>query len=206
MDIDSIRNKFDTNSVDRIKFENNTIIMNRIGNEIIYYVLEGNTYQGQQNLQRFSNDIAISQKMLESKGLPFNIRKVIEIVKNSEKLIKQKENSNQILEKNDLITSPHRFNILYCLFDNGRMKWTELKNKMKLTSGNLDYHLSVLQKKGWIIKDKEFQERILQFIDISEYGRVEFMILSLSISICIAVTTLLILLIGVGSIQKLHRF
>ena len=148
--------------------------MKQIGNETIYYVLEGNTHQAQQNLQKFSDDIAISQKMLETKGLSFNIREVIEIVKNSEDLIKQNENSKEILEKNDLITAPHRFNILYCLFDNGRMNWTELKNKLKLTSGNLDYHLSVLQKKGWIIKNEEYQERILQFINISDYGRIEF--------------------------------
>ena len=54
------------------------------------------------------------------------------------------------------------------------MNWIELKNKLKLTSGNLDYHLSVLQKKGWIIKNEEYQERILQFINISDYGRIEF--------------------------------
>ena len=174
LDIHSIQGKFDKNSVDRIKCENNTVIMNRIGNETIYYVLEGNTYEAQQNLQGFSNDIILLQEMLESNGLPFTIRKVIEIVKDSENIIKQKENGKEILEKNDLITAPHRFNILYCLYDNGRMNWTELKNKLKLTSGNLDYHLSVLQKKGWIIKDEEFQERILQFIDISEYGKVEF--------------------------------
>ncbi len=174
LDIHSIRNKFDTNSVDRIKYDNNTVITNRIGNETIYYVLEGNTFEAQHNLQRFSKDIVLLQELLESKGLPFNIRKVIEIVKGSENLIIQKENSHEILEKNDLITAPHRFNILYCLYDSGRLNWTELKKKLQLTSGNLDYHLSVLQKKGWIIKDQEFQERILQFIDISEYGRVEF--------------------------------
>ena len=174
LDIQTIQNKFNTNSVDRIKHDNNTIIMNRIGNETIYYVLEGDTYGAQHNLQRFSKDIILLQELLESKGLPFSIRKVIEIVKDSENLITQKENSQEILEKNDLITAPHRFNILYCLYDNGRMNWTELKKKLQLTSGNLDYHLSVLEKKGWIIKDQEYQERILQFLDISEYGRVEF--------------------------------
>lgn len=174
LDFNSIRNQFENNSVDRIKYGNNTIIMKRIKNETVYYVLEGNTYEAQQNLQKFSDDIVISQQMLEMKGLPINIRKVIEILKNSEDLIVQKESNQEILEKNDLITAPHRFNILYCLFDNGRMNWSDLKNKLNLTSGNLDYHLSVLQKKGWINRNEEFQDRFLQYIDISEYGRVEF--------------------------------
>ncbi|WP_371805098.1 tetratricopeptide repeat protein [Candidatus Lokiarchaeum ossiferum] len=174
LDIQSIREKFESNSVDRIKFDNNTVIMNRLGTETIYYVLEGNTYEAQQNLQRFSQDIVLLQELLKSKGLPFSIKKVIEIVKDSDNLIKQKEFSQEILEKNDLITAPHRFNILYCLYDYGRMNWTDLKNKVQLTSGNLDYHLSVLQKKGWIIKDEEYQDRFLQFVDISEYGREEF--------------------------------
>lgn len=174
LDIKSIQTKFNTESADRIKHENNTIIMNRIGNETVYYVLEGNTYEAQKNLQQFLDEIVVSQKMLESKDLPFNIRKVIEIVNDSDNLIKQKESSKEILEKNDLITAPHRFNILYCLFDNGRMNWTDLKNRLKLTSGNLDYHLSVLQERGWILKDEEYKDRYIQFIEISDYGRAEF--------------------------------
>lgn len=174
LDFNSLRSKFETDSVDRIMHENNTIIKNQLGNDTIYYVLEGDTYQAKENLENFTYSIIISQRLLESKNLPFNVRQVVEIVKDSDNLIKGKGNNIEVLEKNDLITAPYRFNILYCLYENGPMNWTDLKNKLDMTSGNLDYHLSMLQKKGWIVKNEEYHDRMIQIIDISDFGKEEF--------------------------------
>jgi predicted transcriptional regulator len=46
----------------------------------------------------------------------------------------------------EILSNPIRIKIIELLFENGSLSFTELKNELKISTGSLYYHLSVLSE------------------------------------------------------------
>ncbi len=62
----------------------------------------------------------------------------------------------ELAQQDKILSSTIRLSIMTLLYLNGRMRFTELKNILKLTSGNLATHLRKLEKAGYIKIEKTF--------------------------------------------------
>jgi len=67
-----------------------------------------------------------------------------------------------------------RFSIMYLLFLKRRVGFTELKNLLGLTPGNLDHHLRKLEAAGFVRNRKILSWRPLNMINITEEGASSF--------------------------------
>ncbi len=74
------------------------------------------------------------------------------------------------LEINDILKVPLRFNIMFLLYNYNHLGFTRLQTFLKSTAGNLDYHLKILKKAGWIIDKVHFSPRPLKFFFITSLG------------------------------------
>ena len=89
---------------------------------------------------------------------------------------KSKEEYNQIniLERDEIIKVPHRFNIMMLLYNHDTIGFSVLKKILKLTPGNLDHHLKKMKELGWIKDRTVFSYRPLTIITITDKGRFSF--------------------------------
>ncbi len=75
----------------------------------------------------------------------------------------------------EIFLSPVRLNVMLLLFTYRKVLFTELLKLLALTPGNLDYHLNVLEKAGFIIKKRAFSvTRFKIFVEITKEGVVAF--------------------------------
>jgi len=62
----------------------------------------------------------------------------------------------ELARQDKVLGSTIRLSIMTLLYLNGKMKFTDLKNILKLTSGNLSTHLKKLKDSGYITIEKTF--------------------------------------------------
>ncbi|TFH29445.1 MAG: ArsR family transcriptional regulator [Promethearchaeota archaeon] len=79
-----------------------------------------------------------------------------------------------LLEQDEIIKIPHRFNIMMILYNNTSIGFTLLRKILKLTPGNLDHHLKKLKELEWVKNSTFFSYRPLSVISITEKGRDKF--------------------------------
>jgi DNA-binding MarR family transcriptional regulator len=80
----------------------------------------------------------------------------------------------KILEKDEIILVPHRFNIMLLLYSEGEIGFTVLQKILQLTPGNLDHHIKKLKEKGWLRDKMIYSYRPLTVIEITDQGREAF--------------------------------
>ncbi len=74
------------------------------------------------------------------------------------------------LRENEDIAKQPRFSILFLLYLNRSVGFSELQRLLKLTPGNLDYHLRKLKKLGYVSIRKVISWRPLTIVEITSEG------------------------------------
>jgi DNA-binding transcriptional ArsR family regulator len=78
-------------------------------------------------------------------------------------------------ELDPLLHEPGRMAIVSALAAGGRMTFTDLRDALTMTDGNLSIHLQKLEKKGYVAIDKQFVGRRPQTrCQLTRAGRTAF--------------------------------
>ncbi|WP_371804690.1 transcriptional regulator [Candidatus Lokiarchaeum ossiferum] len=80
----------------------------------------------------------------------------------------------ELIDTNNIVKSPYRFNIMMLLFTFGHLKCKIISKQLQITPGNLDHHSKILIKNGWIKEKFIFEIRPLKMLEITEKGKDEF--------------------------------
>lgn len=72
--------------------------------------------------------------------------------------------------KKEIFSDQPRFTIMFLIYLNKTIGFTELQKLLNLTPGNLDHHIKMLEKAGCIITRKKFSWRPLNIVQITERG------------------------------------
>jgi len=80
----------------------------------------------------------------------------------------------RLKEQSKVFHTQPRFSIMYLLFLKRRVGFTELKDLLGLTPGNLDHHLRKLEAAGLVRNRKMLSWRPLNMIGITEEGAASF--------------------------------
>lgn len=80
----------------------------------------------------------------------------------------------KILPKTQIISVPHRFNILFTLSLTKSINFSTLKKNLKMSSGNLKHHISKLEELRWVEETYDYDDRVRTMINITPLGEEEF--------------------------------
>ncbi len=75
-----------------------------------------------------------------------------------------------IILKKEIFSDQPRFTIMFLIYLNNTVGFTELQRLLKLTPGNLDHHIKKLKRAGYVIIRKKFSWRPLNVVEITEKG------------------------------------
>ena len=79
------------------------------------------------------------------------------------------------IQENKIFNSQIRFKIMILLYIQKEIGITDLMNLLKISYGNLDHHLKVLETTGYVTKkSKIFNTRFLVHVKISKDGIKDF--------------------------------
>ncbi|MFW9997034.1 MAG: transcriptional regulator [Candidatus Odinarchaeota archaeon] len=78
------------------------------------------------------------------------------------------------LQKGRIFSDPNRFIIMFLLYYNVKMNFSDLQEKLKLTPGNLGHHLKKLEQVGFVRTQKIISWRILTLVSITDVGSKAF--------------------------------
>jgi len=81
---------------------------------------------------------------------------------------------SKIILKKEVFSDQPRFTIMFLIYLNKTVGFTELKRLLKLTPGNLDHHIKKLEKAGYVIVRKKFSWRPLNVVEITHKGAEAF--------------------------------
>jgi DNA-binding MarR family transcriptional regulator len=81
---------------------------------------------------------------------------------------------SQIILKKEVFSDQPRFTIMFLMYLNKAINFTELQRLLKLTPGNLDHHTKKLEKAGYVIIRKKFSWRPLNVVEITQKGAKAF--------------------------------
>ncbi|MFX1285702.1 MAG: transcriptional regulator [Promethearchaeota archaeon] len=82
--------------------------------------------------------------------------------------------SSQIILKKEVFSDQPRFTIMFLIYLNKTVGFTELQRLLKLTPGNLDHHIKKLARVGYVIMRKKFSWRPLNVVTITPKGAEAF--------------------------------
>ncbi|MFX1517806.1 MAG: transcriptional regulator [Promethearchaeota archaeon] len=77
---------------------------------------------------------------------------------------------SKIILKKEIFTDHPRFTIMFLIFLNKTVGFTELQRLLKLTPGNLDHHIKKLEKAGYVKIRKKISWRPLNVVEITDQG------------------------------------
>ena len=77
---------------------------------------------------------------------------------------------SKIILKKEIFADHPRFTIMFLIFLNKTVGFTELQRLLKLTPGNLDHHIKKLEKAGYVKIRKKISWRPLNVVEITDQG------------------------------------
>ncbi len=81
---------------------------------------------------------------------------------------------SKIILKKEAFSDQPRFTIMFLIYLNETIGFTELQRLLKLTPGNLDHHIKKLERAGYVNMRKKFSWRPLNVIEITHRGAEAF--------------------------------
>ena len=89
---------------------------------------------------------------------------------NTKGMAKEIIESSDFEIRKEIFSDQPRFSIMFLLYLNRTVAFTELQHLLKLTPGNLDHHIKKLEKANYVIMRKKFSWRPLNVIMITNTG------------------------------------
>ena len=77
---------------------------------------------------------------------------------------------SKIILKREIFSDHPRFTIMFLIFLNKTVGFTELQRLLRLTPGNLDHHIKKLEKAGYVKIRKKISWRPLNVVEITHKG------------------------------------
>ena len=77
---------------------------------------------------------------------------------------------SKIILKREIFTDHPRFTIMFLIYLNKAVGFTELQRLLKLTPGNLDHHIKKLKRASYVKIRKKISWRPLNVVEITQKG------------------------------------
>ena len=77
---------------------------------------------------------------------------------------------SKIILKREIFSNHPRFTIMFLIYLNKTVGFTELQRLLKLTPGNLDHHIKKLERAGLVKIRKKISWRPLNVVEITHKG------------------------------------
>ena len=81
---------------------------------------------------------------------------------------------SEIILKKEVFSNQPCFTIMFLIYLNKEIGFTELRYLLNLTPGNLDHHIRKLENAGYVKTKKKISWRPLNIIEITQKGSVAF--------------------------------